>query len=595
MSQAAETPSLLVLTPEGEEFHYILDLAEIQIGRDAQCTIPLTRPGVSRHHAQIRIEGGQATIQDLGSTNGTLLNGKRLGEDPEPLRDGAVVTISRIEIRYIDPAAQARREEQAATYDDAMATRLGTVLTDGTLGTMIAQSLELLDTPEAEASLLKVVLARPIGPRLLIREECRTREQTLGQKKLLVGRGPECGVRLADQKVSTRHAAIRPAGDGYLIKDLDSRNGTLVNAVEIREHQLTEGDLVRIGNTTMVFRDPRTERTRSGVSPGKRRPVVIIPGFIASELWKGDEMIWPNHLRLVSSSEKALERDWQDLRVGQIVRQVTILPGFLKNDSFGLLIRFLTDELGYKPDRDYLEFPYDWRLDNRETARRLAETVKDWRQHRENPTEKITVIAHSMGGLVARLFLSAYGGEDAVERCIFLGTPHQGSGSAMLVAVAGMGFLPFGIAMRKLKRFSLQFPSFHQLLPEYPVAELENGQPFLPLEVFPDWLDKEYRPHLEAAKAMRRLLRSHEAGIPVPNTCIFGYNQKTVERLVLRQERSGQVNLVSVEHSKHGDGTVIEKSTVMPGSEIHPVTQQHGALHSDRDVLRRLKFELVER
>jgi hypothetical protein len=44
-----------------------------------------------------------------------------------------------------------------------------------------------------------------------------------------------------------------------------------------------------------------------------------------------------------------------------------------------------------------------------------------------------------------------------------------------------------------------------------------------------------------------------------------------------------------------GDGTVAQDSAILPGSEIHPVQQLHGALYTDNDVKMRLKLELLGR
>jgi hypothetical protein len=62
-----------ILLPEGEHI----------LGRDATCDLRLIDPGVSRRHVRIRVAGGGATVEDLGSRHGTLLNGRRL--------DGSVV------------------------------------------------------------------------------------------------------------------------------------------------------------------------------------------------------------------------------------------------------------------------------------------------------------------------------------------------------------------------------------------------------------------------------------------------------------------------------------------------------------------------
>ena len=63
------------------------------IGRDPAAAIWLDVPGVSRTHAQILIEEGRATLEDLGSKNGTLLRGKRL-EEPAALRNADQIQIA---------------------------------------------------------------------------------------------------------------------------------------------------------------------------------------------------------------------------------------------------------------------------------------------------------------------------------------------------------------------------------------------------------------------------------------------------------------------------------------------------------------------
>jgi len=57
------------------------------LGRDADVSVWLESPTVSRHHARIRVSGGDATIEDLGSKNGTYLHGERIST-AAPLVDG---------------------------------------------------------------------------------------------------------------------------------------------------------------------------------------------------------------------------------------------------------------------------------------------------------------------------------------------------------------------------------------------------------------------------------------------------------------------------------------------------------------------------
>lgn len=66
--------------------------------------------------------------------------------------------------------------------------------------------------------------------------------------ELVIGRAPDAGIRIGDEDVSRHHARISVAADGeVLLTDLDSTNGTYVNAVKITEHRLQDGDKVQIG------------------------------------------------------------------------------------------------------------------------------------------------------------------------------------------------------------------------------------------------------------------------------------------------------------------------------------------------------------
>ena len=65
---------------------------EIILGRDKHCDIVIDNVEVSRRHAQIRISKGQFYIKDLNSTNGTLINGRKINK-PELLKNGDMLTI----------------------------------------------------------------------------------------------------------------------------------------------------------------------------------------------------------------------------------------------------------------------------------------------------------------------------------------------------------------------------------------------------------------------------------------------------------------------------------------------------------------------
>ena len=69
------------------------------MGRSRQCDVMLDDPNVSRTHAEVRPRGGSWVLTDLGSTNGSCLNGRRM-EGPEVLKPGDEIEIGTSLIRF---------------------------------------------------------------------------------------------------------------------------------------------------------------------------------------------------------------------------------------------------------------------------------------------------------------------------------------------------------------------------------------------------------------------------------------------------------------------------------------------------------------
>ncbi len=71
----------------------------------------------------------------------------------------------------------------------------------------------------------------------------------LTDRSLVLGRGEDCDIRLADHSVSRKHARIEPTADGYFVADDHSTNGTFVNDKQLDGSRLLkDGDYLRVGN-----------------------------------------------------------------------------------------------------------------------------------------------------------------------------------------------------------------------------------------------------------------------------------------------------------------------------------------------------------
>jgi serine phosphatase RsbU (regulator of sigma subunit) len=94
-------PVIRIEAPDGFRGRLALDKDRITIGRSRDSDIPLPDLWLSRHHAQIRRRGDTFFLRDLGSTNGTRLNGELI-DGERPLRPGDVISLSEYVLTVCD-------------------------------------------------------------------------------------------------------------------------------------------------------------------------------------------------------------------------------------------------------------------------------------------------------------------------------------------------------------------------------------------------------------------------------------------------------------------------------------------------------------
>lgn len=91
-------PTLTILKGPQTGQTFVLENPEISIGRDPASGVFLNDMTVSRHHAVIRIDGGSATVEDLGSLNGTWVDGAIVNN--ATLQDGSTIQIGTFRMVY---------------------------------------------------------------------------------------------------------------------------------------------------------------------------------------------------------------------------------------------------------------------------------------------------------------------------------------------------------------------------------------------------------------------------------------------------------------------------------------------------------------
>jgi pSer/pThr/pTyr-binding forkhead associated (FHA) protein len=115
--------------------------------------------------------------------------------------------------------------------------------------------------------------------------------------RIVVGRDFDCDIVLTNRSVSRKHAAFEPVGTGWVLKDLQSINGTFVKNARIKEALVTSGESVRFGDVKGIFEIPQSSemsgaekllQTLSVPPTKKARPVAaVVVAIIAAAILVG--------------------------------------------------------------------------------------------------------------------------------------------------------------------------------------------------------------------------------------------------------------------------------------------------------------------
>lgn len=342
--------------------------------------------------------------------------------------------------------------------------------------------------------------------------------------------------------------------------------------------------------------------------------IILLPGILGSSLAKDGKPLWGSSIGSISSLvfSNALDTlalkgtdDGQDdigdgVEVTGVVPNVEIIPGFWKHGGYSIVSRSLRAGIQVEQGKSYFEFGYDWRRDNRVSARRLdrfaREKLKAWQQHSGNENAKVVLVAHSMGGLVSRYFIECLEGWRITRRLISIGTPFRGSldslGTICNGAAKKIG--PITIDATKASR---TFQSLYQLLPIYPVIGVGDA----PM-VRVDNLDL---PNLDRSRASAALQfhtevrEAHEANLKEQDyqklgelvAPTVGVEQPTF--LSARLSVEGRVELLRTYEGKDhlGDGTVPRVSATpvgFRGTASH-VANTHSVLPNDEGAMHQFR------
>ncbi|NSW53886.1 MAG: FHA domain-containing protein [Anaerolineae bacterium] len=262
-------PVLTVTMVDGTLSEKVLPDGQYVIGRTSAADIQIAETKVSRLHARITVRDGLCTVEDVGSSNGTMLNGTPLTPHVQvPFSAGQVLMICgcRLQVTAVEGAEVPHKEKpveatRIETVEEAAGTVMEGVIAEAATaldGGMPEQATALEMGLEAERTALGEMPADwkdrtnldamapvvPLGDTsggvvLRFRRGGGEWDQiTLRPGEYVLGRSEQADLSMPDHQISRRHAKlIVDAASGVFLMDLGSANGTQINGSPLRPRE----------------------------------------------------------------------------------------------------------------------------------------------------------------------------------------------------------------------------------------------------------------------------------------------------------------------------------------------------------------------
>lgn len=272
---------------------------EMLIGREVECQISLNSGHISRYHAKITRTPTGIMVEDLRSTNGTFVNGRRISQ-PQLLSVGDEVRFHEQAFRLVSNLEESGEADATLFQSPDSTARPAPVVPsvepplpsvdvqDEDNGTRVLSSDELVRLqgkgerdvrgPDNGSGPRFVVLTAPVrGKVFSLRSQQRN--------NWLIGRNEQCQFLLTDRTVSGEHARVRRLADDWILESCEGRNPIYINNRAVDISTLQHGDVIRIGRMELMFRtDERLvaapQENESAVQASKINVVLVLGALI---------------------------------------------------------------------------------------------------------------------------------------------------------------------------------------------------------------------------------------------------------------------------------------------------------------------------
>jgi len=213
-----------------------IEAPTIRIGREPGLEIVIDNPSVSREQAEIRLQGdGSWIVADLGSANGTFLNGKRIGSG-HPLKAGDEIGIGKYSLLFekeVEIAAPTAQPKSRTSAPDAAYS-----------GTMQIKASEVEHLLQSSSKERQAHLTWEAGGQ-------RGTHYLTDAPAVLIGMDDLCDVRVP--KGPKHHMLVIRTGRGCEVRNLAMFGKMKVRGNVTRKTQLKDGDVVEMSGLKVTF------------------------------------------------------------------------------------------------------------------------------------------------------------------------------------------------------------------------------------------------------------------------------------------------------------------------------------------------------
>jgi adenylate cyclase len=207
---------------------------KLLLGRQPFCDVPLCYPSVSSRHCELEFRDGFWFVRDLGSSNGTRVNGTPCESNCLLPNDVLALSKYRYTVVYTAPAGRAPpRETGLAGGSRGGPAPPGRAVSGATEGPTPRTLPGSIGGGSRLGELIPCGGGDPIP---------------LHQPRLVVGRHDGCDVVLRSSTVSGRHCQLEWTDGSWFVRDLGSRHGIRVDGVPCEEKALPPGSVLWIAN-----------------------------------------------------------------------------------------------------------------------------------------------------------------------------------------------------------------------------------------------------------------------------------------------------------------------------------------------------------